>query len=58
MNEVNSAGLEKGLEDLDVSEEFIFHPGLFDRIFRGCIGGFDILDDLFGSDLEEEYYEE
>lgn len=37
-----------------MSEDAIYHPGPFDRIFNDCVGVMDILEELLGSVLEIE----
>lgn len=41
-----------------MSEETVYNSGLFDKICKDCFGGIEILEKFFGSDLEEEDWEE
>lgn len=50
-DEAEIEGLEEELEDLDMSEEAIYHPQAFERIRKDPIGGMDIFAELFSSDL-------
>lgn len=58
LDEAKFKGHEKVLEDLDMSKEVNCHSGPFERECRDFIRGAYILEDVFGSDLGEEYFQD
>lgn len=51
-------GRDKGLENLDVCDESIYHCKPFEGFYRDLIGIMDVLQHLFDFNLENSDFEE
>lgn len=54
-SEADNEGHKEALEDLDITDDDIYHSELFERFCRKFVGNMEVLEGVFGSDLESDY---